>query len=470
MKVAAPLRPGTGASSLRSTLPHFAKRPPVARHRVNLTANARLRRLSWTTRFLPMALIQGYLTLTVALFTWGPWVYRIDNPVSFYVFLFFVQAALLGGYLTAMSGKAGGYSGKWSVKRLLWWSAISNLLLFLPTSLYRTGSVLPDVEFGLANPAMAYADSLYIREQGIAPLVEYARVMSGPVLVLVLPLTIFFWPTLSKVLRTLGLVAIIGTVSLFIGMGTNRAIGETVILVPLMLLASHLAGLTRIDLRRMILFSGLAFAAIVLFLSFFGTNISTRSGNPIASGFFYAADSRADYNNRLITSFGEQHTSTILSLDYYLTGGYYALSLALQEPFVPMFGVGNSMFLTRQAARMLGDDDILLQPYPFRIEKYGWNGMNLWATIYPWLASDLSFPGTIVAVFLIGRLFALSWIDTLGGVNPFAVTMFYILLVMLFFFPATNAVLQDGEGVASFWVTLILWLKTRRRSGGPGLA
>ena len=154
-----------------------------------------------------------------------------------------------------------------------------------------------------------------------------------------------------------------------------------------------------------------------------------------------------------------------VGLTSYLTQGYYALYLSLDEPFVPMFGVGNSMFLYRNAAKLTGIDEIQDMPYPARIERrYGWDAYSDWSSIYPWIASDVSFPGTILVVFLIGRVFALSWLDTLKGANPFAVAIFAEFIIMLFYFPANNQVLQSGETLTSFVVILLLWLRTRRKS------
>jgi hypothetical protein len=61
----------------------------------------------------------------------------------------------------------------------------------------------------------------------------------------------------------------------------------------------------------------------------------------------------------------------------------------------------------------------------------------------------------------IGYLFALAWLDTLRGRNPFAVVMFANFVLMLLMLPGANERLQDGEGVTAFWVTFILWLATR---------
>jgi hypothetical protein len=147
-----------------------------------------------------------------------------------------------------------------------------------------------------------------------------------------------------------------------------------------------------------------------------------------------------------------------------VTQGYYGLSLALDEPFVPMFGVGNSMFLYSNAVKITGDSRIANLPYPVRVERSrGWGAYETWISIYPWLASDVSFPGTIVVVFLIGRLFAMTWLDTLRGENPFAVAMLAQLIVMLFYFPANNQMLQAGEALTGFYGVMILWLVTRQR-------
>jgi len=67
-----------------------------------------------------------------------------------------------------------------------------------------------------------------------------------------------------------------------------------------------------------------------------------------------------------------------------------------------------------------------------------------------------------VTVFLIGLGFALCWLDTLRGENPFAVVLFSQFLIMLFYFPANNQLLQSGEVCVAFWVTLLLWSRTRR--------
>ncbi len=421
------------------------------------------RKLSKWLRIFPIIFFMIYLSATVLFFAAGPFQYPVDNPGSLYTFLVLVHIALFAGYWGSAFGWPRSYFGKWRVSQLLYWSAAASLLLLLPTSLVRTGSLIPNIVSGLANPGEAYARTASIAAQpeGL-PTIEYMRIFAGPMLGLLLPLTVFYWARLSTRTRIMGVAGILGTVALFIGMGTNKAIADTVLLLPWMTFAGYKAGVLPLNRQRIVAIAACGVAAFILFLAFFAAGMLGREGSPVSVGFFPATGSKVDTENVLIRQLGETPTAVVLGLDIYLTPGYYALSLALREPFVPMFGVGNSTFLYRQAARLTGDNEILKAPYPVRIEKYGWDSDGLWSSIYPWIASDVSFPGTIVIVYLIGRLFALAWLDTLAGANPFAVVMFSQFLIMLFYFPANNQLLQSGEGFAAFWVTLFLWWRTRR--------
>jgi hypothetical protein len=414
------------------------------------------------TRILPIIFFVSYLTFTVIFFAFGPFEYSIDNPVSLYVFLAMAHLALFAGYWRAAFRNPHGYSGRAHVTQLVACAAVATILLVFPTSKARTGAFIPDVAYGIANPGDAYAQTYSLmNELTSLPFVEYIRILLGPLLTMLLPLTIFYWEYLSKKIRFLGVAGILGTVALFLAMGTNKAVADTVLLLPWMIFAGCKAGLLHLKPRRVIVVSACAGAAFVLFLVFFGAGMLAREGSPVAAKFFPATQSTADPDNFLVRNLAEIPTAVVMGTDIYLTSGYYAVSLSLREPYVPMFGIGNSTFLSRQVARVIGDSGIPNRSYPVRIEKYGWDSVGLWSTIYPWIASDASFPGTILIIYLIGKLFALSWLDTLGR-NPFAVVLFAQLLIMLFYFPANNQLLQSGEGFTAFWVTLILWWRSRR--------
>ena len=265
------------------------------------------------------------------------------------------------------------------------------------------------------------------------------------------------------------LISLISNVLLFIAMGTNKGLADPILVVPWMIVASTIAGFQRFSPAKMIA-AGLAGLAVLAgFLSFYTATQTTRIGTCQVHDYLNICGMSlfADYDNPLVYYLAPDQQVGVLALTGYITHGYFGLSLALDEPFVPAFGVGNSMFLTRQAARIMGSPEILDLPYPNRLEKRGiWDAYIFWPSFYAWIASDVSFPGTILVVFLIGRFFAQSWIDTISGKNPIAVIMLSYYIIMLYYFPANNTVAQAGESLSGLCVTFIIWRLSR--GGAPG--
>lgn len=441
--------------------PASVRLPRVSLTTANRFFDLSLTKYSTAVRLFPIAFFMCYLTFTVILFAVGPWHWPVQDGTKLYTFLAFAHLALFGGYCTAVFRTPRAHAQPFPLQKLIAWTIIVNGVLLLPTFTFRTGSMLPDLAKALADPGRAYANSLAIRESD-TPIIEYLRLVAGPFTALFLPLVVFYWRFIRASHRLLALAVILGTIALFVAMGTNKAIADTVLLLPWLVLAAHFAGVIRLSFKKVIISTLAATLCFAAFLSFFALAMSTRSGSAAFFGYFPAAGIRADSDNFLIQDAPPLVKIGVLGLDSYLTQGYYALSLSLDKPFTPMFGIGNSFFLTRQAVRLTGKEEIADLSYPAKIEREdGWDAFGLWSSIYPWIASDVSFPGTILVVFLIGRLFALSWLDTLEGTNPFAVALFSQFVIMLFYFPANNQLLQTGEGLTGFVGISLLWAYLR---------
>jgi hypothetical protein len=416
--------------------------------------------LTRRVRLLPILFFTTYLTLTVALFAFGPWPWPVEDGTRLYFFVAAAHISLFVGYLSAAYTRPKGYHGRWGASSLLTLSLVVTLLLILPTSYQRTGRFIPEVLHGIRDPGAAYASSQAWRS-GASTIVEYLRIVAGPLLALLLPLTVFYWGKLSKAKKLASLVAIGMNLAIFVAMGTNKLLADYLVLTPWLIAAGVFSRGVSVSPKRKVIYGLAAALAIALFLAFFTKGQMERPGSGALSGYFPITNSQVNESNLLIRwlSLGPRVAAT--SLSCYVTHGYYGLYLSLEKPFVPMWGVGNSMFLYRNAAKITGMEEIEEMPYPVRIEEDGWDAYGKWSTIYPWIASDVSFPGTVLVVFLIGRLLALAWLDTLRGENPFAVGAFAQLAIMVYYFPANNQSLQSGESLTGFYAILLSWLITR---------
>lgn len=140
----------------------------------------------------------------------------------------------------------------------------------------------------------------------------------------------------------------------------------------------------------------------------------------------------------------------------YITQGYYGMSLALTEPWIPMYGSGNSMFVVDFVSAHFSDID--QYTYQKRIEHYDWGSDRCWHSIYTWLANDVSFYGVPFVMILLGLLFAAMFRDAVSTKNPFAkVSIFYFVIIMIFI-PCNNQVAQTPQTLFSFIFVVICWL------------
>src|SRR5437868_2137104 len=93
-------------------------------------------------RFFPIILFFAYITLTIALFAFGPWKYPLVDATGLYVFLTLAQSALLVGYLTVRWQPPAGRVVPGPA--LFMPSLVVTLLLLIPTALLNTGQAVPD--------------------------------------------------------------------------------------------------------------------------------------------------------------------------------------------------------------------------------------------------------------------------------------------------------------------------------------
>jgi hypothetical protein len=152
----------------------------------------------------------------------------------------------------------------------------------------------------------------------------------------------------------------------------------------------------------------------------------------------------------------------------YLSQGYYGLSLCLQLPFEWTYGLGNSFALASYAEQYLGVASVADNTYPSRMEAYfGWPAKMYWHTFFPWVASDLTFIGAIILMYLIGRSYARSFIDGVVFESPLGICVFYFISTLMIYLPANNQLMQTREMMIGTLVLVITWLvfgkKFRRR-------
>ena len=420
----------------------------------------------------PGTALQIYLSISVLLFLIGPLRWSADNPWLVCLYVLVGQFIIGGCYYIGIRQRAAkliypGFTKKFMKGAFYVW-VIVGLLRFVGG-----GAPSNSVVDAIADPASAYsAHSDAITSRNEASLTTLITSVLGPFSSLALASGFVFWKQLPTRYRGLWLTGICLHVSNGILTGTAKNIFDIVLLSPFLVRGGLNNGeknskpnknryrLPRISATRKIIILTFLLSIVLGGLwYFFYTRLARYGGNfPIGTVGWssdlwgFALPEYVEYAIAIFTG--------------YLCQGYYGLSGCLELPFVWSWGLGHSDVLSRYAGNFIGDPGFFRDlTYPVRFEAVsGYRVGHHWHTIYPWLASDVTFAGALAVVGIFGWLFARSWRDLVDERNPFAAAFFSQITLLMFFIPMHSSRLAWSEELISFWGLLILWHVTSASS------
>lgn len=416
-------------------------------------------------RYAPLIVAEAYLAVTVGIFALGPWPWPVEDGTDLYLFLFAAHAFLAIGYLAACKAPRLSAPGFVLPKRTVLAGSILILLLAWPTveQWAGGGGFVDAVLTAWRDPVTMYrAAAEFESSKEGTPWVTYARTLSAPLVLAVLPLLVVYWRHLARWVRVVAVSASLVQFATVITSGRNKGLADTLIV-----LSSCWAIVTLREERGQKIWKKavgiLAIAAMVLaFTTFFERGSAGRAGPFGDRSRFFFLGMAADYDHPLIKALPEAGQDGALSLMAYFSIGYYGLYLSLQEPFVSCYGFGHSIFLHVVGDRVFGLTDIRERTIPYRVQtSHGWDMYAHWHTAYPWIASDIGFIGVVFLMVVFGWITAKTWIDAREGNRPAAVVLFTLLATAVWYLPANNQVLAFPEQMVAFWVWLMVWVRSR---------
>ncbi|WP_084003783.1 hypothetical protein, partial [Cupriavidus pauculus] len=390
----------------------------------------------------PLIFFQCYLAFSLLLFFEGPWPWDVDAPFSLAAYLIAAQLSISIGYwmswrsvskvvLTEAEREQEILQTIGVLKRAL----IVTLIMLIPTSLSRAGSLFPDFLEGLRDTGGVYNRNFARLADGNPfQIVEYLRILLSPYLVGLYPLTVVLWGRLSNKVRVVCCFAILFNLAIYIATGTNKGLADFVVTLPWLVYLGIKAGTLRFRVPRSVVVP-VFILLFVGFLTFFAMGQAQREGGVGELGVLNTGDGLL-YSNPLhpiSVLVGDGGRIAFESIARYLGQGYYALSMAFHVDYSSTLGFGNSMFLARNADTLFGTDYFTVGSLPGQLEaQTGWSMMALWHSIYPWLASDFGFVGALVVLGGFAYVLGLSWGRALASASAPCVIMAFMMLVLFF--------------------------------------
>lgn len=428
----------------------------------------------------PMILSQSYLAITFLLFLVGKHASDVENMTLLVGFVATANTALFAGYHFQIKR----YPTVLSVATNDWRSTGLARLGILVGCVYLAAFGIANLqEYGaenigsiiesIANPGNAYFLKFQIlEEQGLTQRVNtiiQVLVLTSAIYAAAVPLAMVYWKQLSIFIRSICILSIITYSSFFLYIGTLKGLADLLIFAFAGLLAAETGTWLGIRTTRSSIARSLVLPAILLcaFVGYMGVNQLDRVRTIGIQDQF----SRSAEESVIVSLFGQNAGVGAELILSYPSHGYLGLAYNLETPFEWSFGLGSSRALNSYKVQYFGGENYFFSTYPARTEaRTGWPSLMYWSTIYPWLASDLTFPGSVVFIFFTGMFLAKLWVEAAFYRSHISLILFSQMALMIAFIPANNQLMQSRSSLIGIITLLTLYLADKTRKWLPAFS
>lgn len=436
----------------------------------------------WT----PILLLELYLAFTVFMFFFGPVDWLVPNTPKLLLFLVVNYGGLWVGYwwgikrdksyIRRSNPEVGVVAAPRGVMTLILWSMLFNIA----SSLIRVRAIRGDlglVATALFFPGEAYREAQYVaqidRDGGIAPGMagfSWAFRISTILSVfnnIYFPLGLACWRKLRPAYKALFILSFVSTLAYTVGVGAKSWIGYLLFSsIPVAIYKVHIATkrsnpggnrtfqmlsnlkLNTAKTQLLILTMLCIFVGTVMF---FQVDRTEDSGVEFDIAKTMGGTYGVPNEQSIVPITGGRMNFGFIMTCWYISHGYEGLALCMELPFESTYGFGWSKALQVLLHNYLGGPDMFERSYLIRNEAHnGWPALYWWSTIFPWLASDTTFFGTVLFMLLIGFFMGRCWMNVVLTGNPIGFAVLAQLFILVFMFPANNALAQSLDGFFSF--------------------
>lgn len=269
------------------------------------------------------------------------------------------------------------------------------------------------------------------------------------------PLVGYFWGQLPLTLKVTAVAGFTAYVGFFLYIGTLQGLGFLLIGLIAGLLARQHRVTTEGALKRgrgVGRGSRVLMAASLTAFSLYMINAQADRLN------IFDVKDRFQPNPTVEALAGRDFARGLAVVVHYPTHGYRGLALnldtAFSDPTAWTEGRGSSRAVDSYWEQYVGGS-AFDETFPALTEKRtGWSATTSWATVYPWLASDFSWPGVLILMFFLGRWTARMWLRSVSFHDPLALMLFSQLALFVAFVSVNNQVLISRPAllaVAAAW-------------------
>ena len=268
---------------------------------------------------------------------------------------------------------------------------------------------------------------------------------------------VYYYKNLSPIWRASIIYVIVTTILVYtIGAGKQKQLGDLVIYF-VAIWGVRQAASGKIHLQNLLKIGFLVLIGISLMLVLLGSRYAAIGVNSDTINTNIHELIYFNQDSYIMQLFGQNLGFAISMLSGYLGQGYYGLSLALEQEFTWTAFGGSSYSISVILNQFFGLPFLVEQSYPYLVaDNTGW-AETKWHSIFSWLASDLTFTGTLLLLTWVAFVYGRAWKEAVLTGNPFSILLFCLLSVGIIYIPANNQLMHSPGGLFTLFGAILLY-------------
>jgi len=385
----------------------------------------------------PLILISIYICLTYALYL----IFQKPSGILSLIFMSIVGVSVVLGYLTPVK--------RWHQKKATMRKNIEKydynvnfivnicsmiVILYSINFLLSYYDSLSDIFYYVQNPGRAYEyikllnknPELNISGGGFGSLISIFLTLSTLSKYIVISFSIIYWKKFKLYTKIMIFISIVMYLIYALCIGSMITIGSMLISsIPALIYMNKL----KFKNKLKILFVVISAIGGIYFL------ISNRIGS------------------------GSTFSDSILTIFFYVSHGYTGLEYALKLPFEFTYGFSTFRGISSYLVEIFGLHDFSQGSYLVRNQiQNGWPALSVWSTVFPWLASDISFYSIPILMFILAYILSVTWNNTLLTKSPYGFLLTGQFFIFWFMIPSNNQLFHTLENSVAFFTAVILYV------------
>lgn len=423
-----------------------------------------------TTRYRPLYYFLMYISFTLILAVAGPVEYRDFDAVPVLLYMSAFMALFAFGYFLGASGTHDPYLhvlGGYKLKKILTILKLCIAVAFI-YKLFEFAALLADGgNVSLQGAGRAYAATYegYERGTGEKSMSFILSIFLGLPLYVSMILGIYYFERLNYRYKAMLIMifALFLMVNTF-GQGKQKYLGDMGIIVfTIMSLKITVMANYRVKRRIKFLMLGILSVGFLLLLEMWTLRYAAMGVNLLNINEVAHPLISFKTKSPIFSILPESIMFPLSILSTYLSQGYYGLSITLNMDFVWTYLIGGSYTTMALANQVFGAPLLLVDTYPYRAGiEFGW-GMEKWHSVFPWLASDMTFFGVLIFFSAFAYVYSTVWIEAYKFSNPISIVLLCVLTIGLIYVPANNQLFHNPSSFFTVFTLILVWILKRKK-------